>query len=168
MWGCGDVGMWGCGDVGICLPAVALAKAGGFGDLGEMCLILTSHYKTPFEMHQFSFERLDVWQRARALSVVVYQISKNFSPDERFGLTQQIRRAVVSITCNLAEGSSRHTRPDKARFTEIAYGSLMEVLNILIVAVDLNIIEVETLESTRPLIEEISNKLNRLRESQLR
>jgi four helix bundle protein len=51
----------------------------------------------------------------------VYQISKNFPADERFGATQQIRRAALSITCNLAEGSSRHKSQDKARFSEIAY-----------------------------------------------
>lgn len=119
-------------------------------------------------MYQFSFERLDVWQRGRDLCKVVYLISQQFPADERFNTTQQIRRAALSITCNLAEGSSRHKSLEKARYSEIAYGSLMEVLNILIVAVDLNFIPENSLNGVRPLIEEISNKLNRLRESQLR
>jgi four helix bundle protein len=118
-------------------------------------------------MRQFSFERLDVWQRGRALCKEIYQISQKFPPDERFGATQQIRRAALSITCNLAEGSSRHKGADKARFTEIAYGSLLEVLNLLIMATDLSFVEEDFLNKIRPLIEEISNKLNRLRESQL-
>jgi four helix bundle protein len=118
-------------------------------------------------MRQFSFERLDVWQRGRELCKEIYQISQKFPPDERFGATQQIRRAALSITCNLAEGSSRHKGADKARFTEIAYGSLLEVLNLLIMATDLLFIEEGFLNKIRPLIEEISNKLNRLRESQL-
>lgn len=63
---------------------------------------------------------------------------------------------------------SRHKSSEKARYAEIAYGSLMEVLNILIVAVDLNFIPEISLSGVRPLFEEISNKLNRLRESQLR
>jgi len=119
-------------------------------------------------MRQFSFERLDVWQRGRELCKIVYLVSQKFPLDERFGATQQIRRAALSITCNLAEGSSRHKSVEKARYTEIAYGSLMEVLNILIVAVDLLFIEESMLHEIRPLIEEISNKLNRLRESQLK
>ena len=119
-------------------------------------------------MYQFSFERLDVWQRGRELCKIIYQISQKFPPDERFGATQQIRRAALSITCNLAEGSSRHKSVEKARYTEIAYGSLMEVLNLLIVAVDLHFISEITFTDTRPIIEEISNKLNRLRESQLK
>jgi four helix bundle protein len=119
-------------------------------------------------MYQFSFERLDVWQRGRELCKIIYLISQKFPPDERFGATQQIRRAALSITCNLAEGSSRHKSLEKARYTEIAYGSLMEVLNVLIVAVDLHFIPGPTFDETRPIIEEISNKLNRLRESQLK
>ncbi len=119
-------------------------------------------------MRQFSFERLDVWQRGREFCKIIYKVSQKFPPDERFAATQQIRRAVLSITCNLAEGSSRHKSVEKARYTEIAFGSLMEVLNILIVAVDLNFIEESILNETRPIIEEISNKLNRLRESQLK
>ncbi len=119
-------------------------------------------------MHQFSFERLDVWQRGREFCKLIYQISQKFPPDERFGATQQIRRAALSITCNLAEGSSRHKGPERARYTEIAYGSLMEVLNLLVIASDLHFIEAETLNIIRPMIEEISNKLNRLRESQLK
>lgn len=69
-------------------------------------------------MRQFSFERLDVWQRGRELCKIIYQISQKFPPDERFGATQQIRRAVLSITCNLAEGSSRQKSAEKARYSE--------------------------------------------------
>ncbi len=119
-------------------------------------------------MYQFSFERLNVWQQGRELGKQIYRISKNFPPDERFGATQQVRRAAISITCNLAEGSSRHKAVEKARFTEIAYGSLMEVLNLLVMAVDLEFIGENVLAETRPLIEEISNKLNKLRETQLK
>jgi len=119
-------------------------------------------------MRQFYFEKLDVWQRGRLLIKGIYQLSKTFPSDEKFGMTQQIRRACISITCNIAEGSSRHSGKDQARFTEIAYGSLLEVLNLLIAASDLEYISEEEMNAQRPLIEEISNKLNALRETQLK
>jgi len=119
-------------------------------------------------MRQFYFEKLDVWQRGRLLIKGIYQLSKIFPSDEKFGMTQQIRRACISITCNIAEGSSWHSGKDQARFTEIAYGSLLEVLNLLIAASGLEYISEEEMNAQRPLIEEISNKLNALRETQLK
>ncbi|NUO02982.1 MAG: four helix bundle protein, partial [Saprospiraceae bacterium] len=68
-------------------------------------------------------------QCGRLLIKGIYQLSQIFTSDEKFGMTQQIRRACISITCNIAEGSSRHSGKDQARFTEIAYGSLLEALN---------------------------------------
>ena len=146
-----------------------------FGDLECLSLELVAEtikfkYNSrlkPFEMHQFSFERLEVWQHGRTLCKIIYRISQKFPPDERFGATQQIRRAVLSITCNLAEGNSRHKSAEKARYTEIAYGSLMEVLNVLLIAVELQFIGEDIFREIRPLIEEISNKRNRLRDRQL-
>lgn len=74
-------------------------------------------------------------------------IRKDFPADEKFGLISKLRRACISICSNLAEGSSRNSYKDKARFTEIAYGSLMEVLNQLILAADLDLISHGKLES---------------------
>jgi four helix bundle protein len=119
-------------------------------------------------MRKFYFENLDVWQKGRILIKDIYRLSQKFPSEERFGMSSQIRRAVVSINCNIAEGNSRHTGKDQARFTEIAYGSLLETLNLLIVATDLEYLtEPEVLE-IRPLIQEIGNKLNALRETQLK
>ena len=118
-------------------------------------------------MRLFSFEKLDVWKLGREFTKAIYVISKGFPDDEKFGLTSQIRRAAVSITSNIAEGSSRISGKEQARFTEIAYGSLLEVLNQLILAVDFEYIEDAELNKQRPLIEEIANKLNKLRQSQL-
>ena len=117
-------------------------------------------------MKQYHFEKLEVWQKSRILIKCIYQISKDFPADERFGMTQQIRRAGISITCNLAEGTSRMTGKEQARFSEIAFGSLMEVLNLLIIAVDLEYLSDDLLIQTRPLIDEIGNKINALRETQ--
>lgn len=77
----------------------------------------------------FIFERLEVWQKAIEFADLVYELTKAFPGDERFGLTNQMRRAAVSISSNIAEGSSRFSKSDFARFLEIATGSLFEVVS---------------------------------------
>lgn len=76
----------------------------------------------------FNFEKLDVWQRANEFADLVYKVTRSFPDDERFGLTNQMRRAAVSVSSNIAEGSARSSRNDNARFLEIATGSLFEVV----------------------------------------
>jgi four helix bundle protein len=119
-------------------------------------------------MRAYYFEKLDVWQKGRLLIKSIYKISQKLPNEEKFGIISQIRRAAISINCNIAEGVSRQTGKEQARFTEIAYGSLMEVLNLLILSQDLLFISDEEVIQLRPLIEEISNKLNSLRETQLK
>src|SRR5438128_6452529 len=77
----------------------------------------------------FNFEKLDVWQKAIDVADLVYNHTRSFPPDERFGLTNQMRRAAVSVSLNIAEGSSRISEVDFARFVEIATGSLFEVVS---------------------------------------
>ena len=77
----------------------------------------------------FNFEKLDVWQEAIQFADLVYELTRGFPHDERFGLTNQMRRAAVSVSSNLAEGSSRGSHPDFSRFVEIATGSLFEVVS---------------------------------------
>ena len=77
----------------------------------------------------FNFEKLSVWQKAIDLADAVYRITKSYPSDERFGLTNQMRRAAVSISSNVAEGSSRSSHADYARFVEIATGSVFEVVS---------------------------------------
>src|SRR4051812_29018046 len=77
----------------------------------------------------FNFEKLEVWHKAVDFADFVYCLTRTFPEAERFGLTSQMRRAAVSISSNLAEGSSRHSRPDFARFIELASGSLYEVVS---------------------------------------
>src|SRR5947208_2202673 len=77
----------------------------------------------------FSFERLDVWQKSIDFADLVYKATRAFPADERFGLTSQMRRAAVSISSNIAEGTSRFSKVDFARFVEIATGSLFEVVS---------------------------------------
>ena len=76
----------------------------------------------------FNFEKLEVWRRAVAWADAVYDATASFPSDERFGLTNQMRRASVSVSSNVVEGSGRSSRKDNARFAEIAYSSLMEVV----------------------------------------
>lgn len=77
----------------------------------------------------FNFEKLDVWQRSIALADVIYNNTRRFPADERFGLTNQMRRSVVSLSSNIAEGSSRSSKTDFARFVEIAAGSGFELVS---------------------------------------
>ncbi|MCO6499612.1 MAG: four helix bundle protein [Vicingus serpentipes] len=118
-------------------------------------------------MKIYSFEKLKVWQQARMLSKSIYLITKSFPDEEKYGLTSQLKRASISVCSNLADGSSRHSFKDKARFTEIAYSSLTEILNQLIISSDLGFLTTQEYEKLRLQIEEISNMLNGLRKSQL-
>jgi len=77
----------------------------------------------------FNFEKLETWHKAIDFVDIVYDLTRNFPADERFGLTNQMRRAAVSISSNIAEGSARNSRADYARFLEIATGSLFEVVS---------------------------------------
>ena len=92
-------------------------------------------------MKIFSFEKLIAWQKARELALEIYKITKLFPKDELFGITSQMRRCSVSVASNLAEGSGRNSMKDKARFTEIEYGSALELLNQLILSFDFEYIE---------------------------
>ena len=77
----------------------------------------------------FRFEKYEVWHRAVDIANRVYSDTRTFPTEERFGLTSQMRRASVSISSNIAEGSSRSSDKDFAHFVEIGYGSLMEVIS---------------------------------------
>lgn len=84
-----------------------------------------------------TFQDLDAWVFAHKLVIDVYNFSRKFPEEEKFGLTSQMRRSAVSITSNIAEGFSRRTSKDKTSFYFIALGSLTELQNQLIIARDL-------------------------------
>jgi len=119
-------------------------------------------------MYVFSFEKLNVWKESILLVKNIYRLTKNFPSEEKFGLTSQLRRATVSISSNIAEGTSRSTNKDKAHFTTISFSSTMEVLNQLIIAKELEFISEEDYTETRAQIYKISNMLNALRKTQLK
>lgn len=84
------------------------------------------------------FQDLIVWQKAHAFVLAIYKVTERFPKHETFGLVSQLRRASVSIPANTAEGFKRNTKPDKARFLNIAQSSLEESRYYLILANDLN------------------------------
>lgn len=118
-------------------------------------------------MYRHSFEKLEVWQDSIDLVEGIYKITESFLVDECFGLTNQMRRCSVSISSNLAEGTSRITQKDKAHFSTIAFSSTMELLNQIIISKRLNFIDNDTYEKLRAHLLMISNKINALRNAQL-
>jgi four helix bundle protein len=113
----------------------------------------------------FRFERLDVWHDARRLNRLAYQCTRRFPESERFGLVNQIRRASVSVSSNIAEGSGRNSDPDFARFLEIAYGSLMEVVSQLFLALDEGYVSQEDLSEIMDLAHLVASRLSTLSKS---
>lgn len=113
-------------------------------------------------MKEFSFEKLDVWKDAKDFVVKIYQLTEVYPNDEKFGLISQIRRASLSVTNNISEGTSRWSSKEKIRFIEIAFSSLMEVLNCLIISKELNLIDEKIFLELRLDMGKISNKLNSL------
>jgi four helix bundle protein len=115
---------------------------------------------------EYAFEKLRVWQAARGLAKAIYITTSKFPQRETYGLTSQCNRAAVSVAANLAEGSSRQGRKDQAHFSEIAYGSLMELACLLILCDDVGILSKDSEQSLRNSIEEVSAQLNALHRSQ--
>jgi four helix bundle protein len=109
------------------------------------------------------FTDLMVWQRSHALVLDVYRLTKSFPPDERYGLTSQLRRAVLSVPTNIAEGSKRETNREYARFLNIAEGSLAETEYLLMVSRDLGYLPVPTAKPVLAETAEIAKMLHGLR-----
>jgi len=116
--------------------------------------------------YTYGFEKLDVWKQSKDLVVCVYGITKNFPKEEKYSLVSQINRAAVSVPSNIAEGSSRSSRKEQAHYTQIAYGSLIELLTQLIISQEIGYISNDEYLNLRKSIEEITNKLNALRKYQ--
>lgn len=113
----------------------------------------------------YAFENLNAWKEARKLVVSVYQLLDGFPKFEKYALCDQIRRSIVSVPSNLAEGSGRISPKEQLHFYEISYGSLMEAYNQLILATDLKYIGEDNLENLRPQIDTVARMLNGLRAS---
>lgn len=110
-------------------------------------------------MHMYSFEKLDMWKDIRNFVNEIYEISNTFPYSENKGLREQIRRAAISVSSNIAEGSGRLSAKDQARFIEISYSSILEVLSQLMVALDRKYIVKEAYLRGRNLIEKLSPRI---------
>jgi four helix bundle protein len=113
----------------------------------------------------YAFEKLQVWHDARALVKEIYKLTESLPAEEKYGLSSQMRRSGVSVISNIAEGSGRSSKKDQAHFYQMAFSSLIELLNQLIISHDLTFISDEDLHVLRKEIEKISNKINALRKS---
>ncbi len=111
----------------------------------------------------FNYRKLIAYQRAKTLVKEVYRILKKFPKEEQYALCDQLRRAVTSVTSNIAEGTNRSTYPDKVHFLEISYGSLMEVSSQMDIACDLGYISIEELSQIDELVISIAKPLSGLR-----
>ncbi|OXB01822.1 four helix bundle protein [Flavobacterium oncorhynchi] len=112
-------------------------------------------------MHQF--KELLIWKKSRLFCSKIYSITSTFPNDEKFGIINQLRRAAVSIPSNIAEGSSRNSNKDFARFLEIAIGSAYEVETQLLISSDLGFLNEENTTELINMLEEITKMTSRFR-----
>lgn len=112
-------------------------------------------------MHQF--KELGIWQKSKIFCSHIYIVTSAFPSDERYGLTNQLRRASVSIPSNIAEGSSRISNKDFSRFLEVAIGSCYEIETQLLIEFDLNFISNEKLNILTNELEEIVKMTSKFR-----
>jgi len=110
-----------------------------------------------------SYKDLVVWQKGIALAKLVYQLTKNFPSEEKFGLVAQMRRAAVSIPSNIAEGQARHTTGEFIQFISHAEGSVAELDTQLILSIELKLCGDVGAEAAFKLIAELRRMLNVLR-----
>jgi four helix bundle protein len=110
-----------------------------------------------------SYRDLVVWQKGIALAKLVYQPTKNFPSEEKFGLVAQMRRAAVSIPSNIAEGQARHTTGEFIQFISHAEGSVAELDTQLILSIELKFCRDVGAEAAFELIAQLRRMLNVLR-----
>lgn len=110
-----------------------------------------------------NFQELEVWQRAHQLVLAVYRVTKTFPPEEKYGLVAQMRRAVISVPANIAEGFKRRGHADKVRFYNTSETSLEELKYYFILSKDLDYLA--EMESLMADAEIVSRLLYRLIES---
>ncbi|MBP8591078.1 four helix bundle protein [Candidatus Shapirobacteria bacterium] len=109
-----------------------------------------------------SFTDLVAWQEAHKLAILIYKVTKNFPKEEIYGLTNQIRRAVISISSNIAEGFSRQSRLEKRQFYYQALGSLTELQNQLLLAKDVGYLSEDNFQEIANQTVTVSKLINSL------
>ncbi|MBI5192439.1 MAG: four helix bundle protein [Nitrospirae bacterium] len=109
-----------------------------------------------------SYKDMIVWQKAMDLVELVYQATKQFPKEEQYGLTNQIRRAAVSVPSNIAEGQARQSTAEFKNFLSISRGSLAEVETQILLAQRLTYLSQQTVEEVLALQEEVNKMINSL------
>lgn len=107
-----------------------------------------------------NYKNLTVWQKALDLTVEVYSLMKKMPKDELYGLTNQLKRAAVSIPSNIAEGNGRASTGDYVRFLIIARGSVAEIETQLYICVRLDYLSQEDIAAASSLLNEVERMLN--------
>lgn len=116
-------------------------------------------------MEEFTYRKLRVYQQSKKLLLVIYDLLKYFPKEENYALCDQLRRAVISIPSNIAEGISRTSRKEQIHFLEISFGSLNEVMCQIEIANELGIISQENLSLVEDYYKLIAQMLSGLRRS---
>ena len=108
----------------------------------------------------FGFQKLQIYQLAKEVVKYSYKLTKKFPSEEKFALVQQMNRSAVSVPSNIAEGTSRKSNKDKAHFINIAYGSLMELVCQMEIALELGYIEQKEYEEFITMVKNLSVKMS--------
>ncbi len=106
-------------------------------------------------MLKLNHKKLEVWQQSIEFVDLMYELTNIFPSEERFGLISQLRRASVSVSSNIAEGSARKSNKERARFYEMARSSLVEIDTQLIIAVKLNFVDRKAIKPVESLLERL-------------
>lgn len=116
-------------------------------------------------MEEFTFEKLQVWHKTRTLVKEVYALIDKLPSNEKYGLCNQLSRAIISVPSNIAEGCGRPSLKERLHFYEIAYGSLMESYAQIVIAWDLGMVSESDFAEIKPMFVEISRMISGLRKS---
>ena len=117
---------------------------------------------------KYDYKNLEAYKEAKALVLMVYRLLKKFPKEETYALCDQLRRAVISVPSNLAEGSGRYSTKEQLHFLEIAYGSLLEVECQMDIAHDLEYISAEELKEGNEQIKRVAALLAGLRNKRVK
>ncbi len=108
----------------------------------------------------FGFQKLQIYQLAKEVVKYNYKLTRKFPSEEKFALVQQMNRAAVSVPSNIAEGTSRKSNKDKAHFINISYGSLMELVCQMEIALELEYIEQKEYDEFIKMVKNLSVKMS--------
>lgn len=116
---------------------------------------------------QLAHQKMDIYQTSKRFVIACYKLINCFPPEERFNMTQQIRRASLSVQLNIAEGASRRSATERRRFYEIARGSLIEIDAALDIAIELKYIAAEEISELGALMTRCFQMLTKMVNSQI-